>query len=64
MQRQLSSHSKGHLTWNVGPVGGVSTGAQRARGKNSWKFDLSVGLAATGITGKARRISCSAHWVA
>ena len=51
VQRQLSNHSKGHLTWNVGPVGGLSTGMQRSKGKNSWKFDLSVGLASTGLTG-------------
>ena len=58
VQRQLSNHSKGHLTWNVGPVGGVSTGMSRSKGLNSWKFDLSVGLAATGLTGFiARRLS-------
>ena len=58
VQRQLSAHSKGHLTWNVGPVGGMSTGMQRAKGKNSWKFDFSVGPASTGITGfLARRLS-------
>ena len=58
LQRQLSAHSKGHLTWNVGPVGGMSTGMQRAKGKNSWKFDFSVGPASTGITGfLARRLS-------
>jgi hypothetical protein len=35
VQRALSEHSKGHLTWNVGPVGGLTTGAQRAKGKTS-----------------------------
>lgn len=58
VQRQLSNHSKGHLTWNVGPVGGMSTGMSRSKGKTSWKFDLLVGLAATGITGLfARKLS-------
>ena len=58
VQRQLSEHSKGHLTWNVGPVGGVSTGAQRAKGKTSWKADVSVGPASSGVAGFiARRLS-------
>lgn len=58
VQRQLSEHSKGHLTWNVGPVGGVSTGAQRAKGKTSWKADVSVGPASSGLAGfVARRLS-------
>ena len=58
VQRQLSEHSKGHLTWNVGPVGGVSTGAQRAKGKTSWKADVSVGPASSGVAGfVARRLS-------
>ena len=58
VQRQLSAHSKGHLTWNVGPVGGLVTGAQRAKGKTSWKADLTVGPASTGLAGfLARRVS-------
>jgi DnaJ family protein C protein 11/ATP-dependent RNA helicase DDX10/DBP4 len=58
VQRQLSEHSKGHLTWNVGPVGGMSTGAQRAKGKTSWKADVSVGPASSGVAGFiARRLS-------
>ena len=58
VQRALSEHSKGHLTWNVGPVGGLTTGAQRAKGKTSWKADFSVGPASTGVAGFiARRLS-------
>ena len=58
VQRQLSEHSKGHLTWNVGPVGGMTTGAQRAKGKTSWKADVAVGPASSGVAGfVARRLS-------
>lgn len=58
VQRQLFEHSKGHLTWNVGPVGGMTTGVQRAKGKTSWKADVAVGPASTGVAGFiARRLS-------
>ena len=52
LERQLfDEHTKGSLNWNVGPVSGMSTGVQRTKGKNSWKMDLSVGPASTGLTG-------------
>lgn len=52
LDRQLfDEHTKGSLNWNVGPVSGMSTGVQRTKGKNSWKMDLSVGPASTGLTG-------------
>jgi len=50
-QRQLFAQTRGHLTWNVGPVGSMSTGASHAFGKNAVKFDLTVGLAASGLSG-------------
>ena len=51
LQRQLFAQTRGHLTWNVGPVGSMSTGATHAFGKNAVKCDLTVGLAASGLGG-------------
>ena len=51
LQRQLFPQTRGHLTWNVGPVGSMSTGASHAFGKNAVKFDITTGLAASGISG-------------
>jgi DnaJ homolog subfamily C member 11 len=50
-QRVLGKYSKGHLTWNVGPVGGMTTGMQRAKEKHAWKFDVSVGPQNAGVGG-------------
>ena len=50
-------HSKGHLTWNVGPVGGVSTGAQRAKGKPVGKRTCRLGGVLRSSPGCARRLS-------
>ena len=51
LQRQLFAQTRGHLTWNVGPVSSMSTGATHAFGKNAVKCDFSVGLAASGLNG-------------
>ena len=52
LERALfDEHTKGSLNWNVGPTSGMSTGVARTKGRNSWKFDLSVGPASTGIAG-------------
>jgi len=51
LQRQLFPQTRGHVTWNVGPVGSMATGATHAFGRNQVKVDLSLGLAASGIAG-------------
>ncbi|ABO97606.1 predicted protein [Ostreococcus lucimarinus CCE9901] len=51
LQRQLFAQTRGHLTWNVGPVSSMSTGATHAFGKNAVKCDFSVGVAASGLNG-------------
>ena len=58
LERQLFPQTRGHLSWNVGPIGSMSTGASHAFGKNAVKCDLTVGLAATGIAGSyVRQVS-------
>ena len=60
LNRVLSKHSKGHLTWTVGPTSGVSTGVQRAKGRNSWKFDVSFGPGSAQLAGFfARKVARS-----
>ena len=60
LNRVLSKHSKGHLTWTVGPTSGVSTGIQRAKGRNSWKFDVSFGPGSAQLAGFfARKVARS-----
>lgn len=51
LQRQLFAQTRGHVTWNVGPVGSMATGATHAFGKNQVKIDLTIGLAASGVAG-------------
>jgi len=51
LQRQLFAQTRGQLTWNVGPVGSMSTGASHSFGKNAVKCDITVGLAAMGVSG-------------